>query len=82
MNKPLVFLAALLSGCSSLSGMNQAILSQGEPIAMCRLSTAEGYIVQSGLPIPIGQRFKEIDSLCSALRKVEIFQNSASAPAK
>ena len=66
---PLVSICALVtSGCAGFSGLaaqNQATLAQGKPIAMCTLA-CECFVVQSGLPIPFGQRMDELDGLCKA----------------
>ena len=61
-------LLALLGGCSTLNAVSVDMLRAGTPIVMCMLS-GDAYVVQSGLPVPVGQRLPEADSLCAGLKK-------------
>lgn len=54
----------LLAGCATQSAQVQAALDAGKPIVMCTLH-GQAYVVQSGLPVPLGQRMAEIDAMCA-----------------
>lgn len=59
-----ILAAALLAGCATQSAQVQAALDAGKPIVMCTLH-GQAYVVQSGLPVPLGQRMAEIDAMCA-----------------
>lgn len=58
-----------LAGCDSLAKMNQTMLQQGRPIAMYTLPDCAGYVVQSGMVVPVGQRMEALDQICLALTR-------------
>jgi predicted small secreted protein len=76
----LILAAALLSGCSTVAGLNQQVLAQGKPIAMFTLPDCAGYVVQSGLVVPVGQRMEMLDQICIALTRAVATSKAASAP--
>lgn len=72
--------AAALTGCNTLGAVNQAVLAQGRPVAMFTLPDCAGWVVQAGLPMPVGQRMEALDQICLALmRKPEPPAAAASA---
>ena len=64
--KTAILSTMLLAGCGSLVQQNAdvaGLLAAGKPVPMWGADCA-GYVVQSGLPLPLGQRMTALDRLC------------------
>ena len=82
MKAAIVVLALVLAGCSTTGAVSQAMLQQGKPIAMYTLPDCAGYVVQSGLVLPVGQRLEALGQICLQLTRAAAASAAASGASK